>query len=166
VLINRAPVLALWTAVVAQRLGFDGDTALTLGKAVAGLNAQSKGRRIGVYKTPKTSKKSGLGEEFWIEICGRSVPAMKTKEGIRAVVKDKPIDPEKVRTYLKGKFGADLPSVYAAMRKLAGDIEPRDLAAKAFGLYETFRPTIPKGVPGWGRPGTLDLELIRTLERP
>ena len=41
--INRAPVLTLWVAVVAQRLGFDGDEALTLGKAVAGLYAQAKG---------------------------------------------------------------------------------------------------------------------------
>jgi hypothetical protein len=29
--INRAPVLALWAAVVAHRLGFDEDEALTLG---------------------------------------------------------------------------------------------------------------------------------------
>jgi hypothetical protein len=37
--INRAPVLTLWAAVVAERLGFDRDTALTLGQAVAGLSA-------------------------------------------------------------------------------------------------------------------------------
>jgi hypothetical protein len=48
--INRAPVLTLWAAVVAQRLGFAEDEALTLGKAVAGLNAQSKGRRLGIFK--------------------------------------------------------------------------------------------------------------------
>ena len=35
--INRAPVLTLWAAVVAQRLGFDEDEALSLGKAVAAL---------------------------------------------------------------------------------------------------------------------------------
>ena len=39
VLINRAPVLTLWAAVVAERLGFNPDEALSLGKAVAGLNA-------------------------------------------------------------------------------------------------------------------------------
>ena len=46
--INRAPVLTLWAVVVAERLGYDEKTALTLGKAVAGLNAQSKGRRLGI----------------------------------------------------------------------------------------------------------------------
>ena len=34
--INRAPVLTLWPAVVAERLGFDWEEALTLGRAVAG----------------------------------------------------------------------------------------------------------------------------------
>jgi hypothetical protein len=48
--INRAPVLTLWAAVVAERLGYDHDTAVTLGKAVAGLNAQSKARRLGMIE--------------------------------------------------------------------------------------------------------------------
>jgi hypothetical protein len=39
ILINRAPVLTLWATTVAERLGFDQDEALSLGKAVAGLNA-------------------------------------------------------------------------------------------------------------------------------
>ena len=34
--INRAPVLTLWAAVGAERLGFDHDEALTLGRAVTG----------------------------------------------------------------------------------------------------------------------------------
>jgi hypothetical protein len=47
--INRAPVLTLWAAVVAERLGFKKDEALSLGKALAGLNAQTKGRRLGIF---------------------------------------------------------------------------------------------------------------------
>lgn len=42
ILINRAPVLTLWATTVAERLGFAQDEALSLGKAVAGLTAQSK----------------------------------------------------------------------------------------------------------------------------
>ena len=34
--VNRAPVLTLWAAVVAERLGHDRDAAITLGRAVAG----------------------------------------------------------------------------------------------------------------------------------
>jgi hypothetical protein len=36
--INRAPVLTHWAAVVAERLGYDRDAALTLGKAVDSLS--------------------------------------------------------------------------------------------------------------------------------
>jgi hypothetical protein len=59
--INRAPVLTLWAAVVAERLGFEGDEALSLAKALAGLNAQSKGQRLGIYtpaeKQPAAARK-------------------------------------------------------------------------------------------------------------
>ncbi len=41
-MVNRAPVLTLWAAVVAEVLGFEHDEALTLGRAVAGLNAYSQ----------------------------------------------------------------------------------------------------------------------------
>src|SRR4051794_34913852 len=45
--VNRAPVLTLWAAVVAERLGQPADTALTLGRAVAGAAARVKARNIG-----------------------------------------------------------------------------------------------------------------------
>ena len=41
--INRAPVPTLWATVVAERLGLDRWTALTLGQAVAGPSAYAKG---------------------------------------------------------------------------------------------------------------------------
>ncbi|MGA8345069.1 MAG: hypothetical protein WB781_24280, partial [Candidatus Sulfotelmatobacter sp.] len=70
ILINRAPVLTLWASAVAEQLGFDRDEALSLGKAVAGLNAQSKGQRLGIFKpVPAEVKKARAqkrGEEFFI----------------------------------------------------------------------------------------------------
>src|SRR6476619_2172870 len=99
--INRAPVLTLWAAVVAQRLGFDEDEALSLGKALAGLNAQAKGRRLGIFKhneeKPKKAREKERGEKFRIEICGRPVPVKNTEAGIRAVKGTQEIDPEGVR---------------------------------------------------------------------
>ena len=168
VMINRAPVLTLWATVVAERLGFEQDTACTLGKAVAGLNAQAKGRMLGIYGDPKgphrgPPKKAGLGEDFWVEICGRPVPAKSTDQGVRAVVKDKPIDPASVRKYLGSKFGDDLVAVRDAMSELADACSPDDLTERAYGLYERFRPEIPKGKRGWGAKGALDLDLIRSL---
>jgi hypothetical protein len=168
IMINRAPVLTLWAAVVAERLGFDPDAALTLGKAMAGLTAQTKGRMLGIYEPAKgpeggPPKKVGLGEEFWVELCGRGIPAKNTDEGVRAVVKDKPIDPGGVQRYLQQKFGAGLGAAREAMTALAGAFQPEALADRAFSLYEQFRPRIPPGKRGWGAKGVLDLALIRSL---
>jgi hypothetical protein len=56
--INRAPVLTLWAAVVAERLGFRRDESLTLGRAVAGVNAY-KGVSLGLFRpSPKSVKDS------------------------------------------------------------------------------------------------------------
>ena len=55
--INRAPVLTLWAAIVAERMGYKKDEALTFGKAVAGLNAQSKGKRLGIYEEKSEEEK-------------------------------------------------------------------------------------------------------------
>src|SRR3982074_2349147 len=118
--INRAPVLTLWATIVAQRLGFDEDEALTLGKAVAGLNAQAKGRRLGIFKPheekPKKARDKERGERFLIEVCGGPVPATNTDDGIRAVKGAQVIEPDGVRRYLKSKFGDDLGAVRKAMQ--------------------------------------------------
>lgn len=167
VMINRAPVLTLWAVVVAERLGFERDEALTFGKAVAGLNAQSKGRSLGIFKPghEKTRQpaKSGVGEEFWVQMCGRAVPAVETETGLRAVVRDRPIEPSSVAKYLETKFGSDLDEVRGAMTALAMSMNPSELANRAYGLYEQFRPEIPAGKRGWGAKGQLDLGLIRSL---
>jgi hypothetical protein len=166
-LINRAPVLTLWAAVVAERLGFNQDEALSLGKALAGLNAQSKGRRLGIFKpTPKELKKvreREQGEEFRVELLGRALPAVNTEEGVRAVIKSKPIEPETVKRYLESKFGEALPEARKAMMELASALDPEELAQQGFSLYEQFRPQIPEGVSGWGAKGELDLGRIRKL---
>ena len=48
--INRAPVLTLWAAMVAERLGFGRATASTLGRAVAGFSAHANGVSLGITK--------------------------------------------------------------------------------------------------------------------
>ena len=165
--INRAPVLTLWAAVVAERLGFDWPEALTLGKAVAGLTAQRKGQRLGIFKPVpaevKRARAKKRGEEFWLELCGRPVTAVNTTDGVRAVVEDKPIEPASVERYLQSKFGDDLAAARDAMRELAKAFKLEQLAEKAFELYVKFRPNVAEGVTGWGAKGTLDLGRIRSL---
>jgi hypothetical protein len=42
VMVIRAPLLTFWAAVVAEVLGYEHDEPLTLGGAVAGMNAYSQ----------------------------------------------------------------------------------------------------------------------------
>src|ERR1039457_3708380 len=136
ILINRAPVLTLWAAVVAERLGFKHDEALSLGKAVAGLTAQSKGQRLGIFRpTPKELKnvrECERGEEFRVELLGRALPAVNTDQGVRAVIESKPIDPGGVERYLESKFGDALPEARKAMTELANALKPDELAQRGF----------------------------------
>ncbi len=169
VLVNRAPVLTLWAAVVAQRLGFDEDEALSLGRAVAALNAQSKGRSLGIFKPAQKADEARRqarerpAELLWVRLCNRAIPAKMTDKGLRAVLKGKVLEAEPARRYLESKFGDSLPRVRQAMEALAQAYPPDELAEKAFELYEKFRPEIPPGRAGWGRKGELRLELIRQL---
>ena len=164
--INRAPVLTLWATIVAERLGYNKSEALTLGKAVAGLNAQSKGRRLGIYEEKKdddNEKEKKPARLQFIELLGRGVPAVKTSKGLRATIKGEEIDAESVQKYLKQKFGEELDEARGAMEKLAKAYPPKQLEGKAYDLYEKFRPKIPEGTKGWGAKGDLDLDYIQSL---
>jgi hypothetical protein len=168
--INRAPVLTLWAVVVAERLGFDHDEALTLGHAVAGLNAYSKGVSLGLFHPAPEAvrehrKKSQKDKILSVALLARAVPVVHTPDGLRALTKDKPDDPASVTRYLEGKFGEALPDVRAAMTRLARALPAKDLAARAYGLYERFRPEVPAGARGWGAKGELDLGRLKELER-
>jgi hypothetical protein len=166
ILVNRAPVLTLWAAVVAEHLGQPRATALTLGKAVAGLNAQSKGRRLGIYEPAESKRKPRAeGQPEGVPLLGRLVPVRKTPSGLRALNKEQVVDPAGVERYLRQKFGEDLARVRAAMEALAAAYRPNDLEEVAYPLYERFRPEIPGGVRGWGAKGRLSLRTIRNLAR-
>jgi hypothetical protein len=169
VTINRAPVLTLWAAVVAERLGYDHEAALTLGKAVAGLNAQSKGRRLGIFEEPKGPQKERepkarqLGEQFKVSLLNRRLPVIITDQGARVTVKGQLIDSAGVRRYIAQRFGHELADARAAMEALAKAYSPDRLAAHAYLLYKEVRPDIPEGKKGWGAAGQLELDHIRSL---
>jgi hypothetical protein len=163
--INRAPVLTLWAAVVAERLGFDHDEALTLGKAVAGLSAQAKCRRLGIFEPSPDSLEQKRREhgpdEAMIDFMQRHVPVIVTPDGIRASTHGKAMSPQSVEKYIAGKFGSHLGEARAAMTALAKSIPVSEINRTAFGLYTKFRPEVPEGVEEWGAAGALNLEAVR-----
>jgi hypothetical protein len=170
VTVNRAPVLTLWAAVVAQRLGFDREEALTMGRVVAGLNAYAKGKSLGLFRPAPEDVRSARerlrhGAQMHVDLLHRAVPVAVTPDGLRALSKDKPVSPESVQRYLAGKFGDALGAVDQAMEDLAASLDAGELARSAYSLYEAFRPEVPAGVRGWGAAGVLDVERIRNAAK-
>lgn len=88
---------------------------------------------------------------------------MQTADGLRALVKDRPIDPVSVEKYLRAKFGELYDVARETMRVLARRYPPAELAGRGYHLYEQFRPAVPAGTRGWGAAGTLDLGKIAAL---
>jgi hypothetical protein len=167
--INRAPVLTLWASIVAERLGFDRDLALTLGQAIAGMSAYAKGVSLGIIEPrPEAVRERGErleeGERLHIDLLGRAVPVVRTPKGLRALNKGKPGSPDKIERYLHSKFKDRLEEARAAMAELAAAFDEEELWRRGFKLYEAFRPEVPKGERGWGAVGVLDLEAIRNLK--
>ncbi len=166
--INRAPVLTLWGTIVARRLGFGPEESLALGKAVAALNAQAKGRSLGIFRARthrdlEKVREAAAKAEVGVAFMGRSIPMRHTEAGLMPVLGGRLVEPSSVERYLQEKFADALESVRDAMETLARAYPPGELADEAFALYERFRPEIPAGVRGWGARGILDLERIRRL---
>jgi hypothetical protein len=149
--VNRAPVLTLWAAVVAGRLGRPPDTALTLGRAVAGSAARVKARSIG--REERKSDTPRLREEHVtapVFLLGKTVRLLPNADGeLRAADGDQPNDPSAVERYLAKAFGDHLAEVQAAMEALAARHDPAELNRIGFRLYERFRPEVPPGNEGW-----------------
>lgn len=166
--INRAPVLTLWAAVVAERVGFRREEALTFGRVVAGLNAYAKGRSLGIFapsrqKVSQARKELAAGKTIKVELLNRAIPAERTKDGLRALSKGKPVDPDSVKKYLEGKFGEGLGDTRKAMAELARAYTPSELSDNAYDLYVKFRPAVAGGKKGWGAKGRLSLKKITSM---
>ena len=112
--INRAPVLNLWVAVVAQRQGYSFEEGLTFGRWVSGTLAQSKGRSLGIFeakevseeeKAAKRRRDEALGVRR-LDVFGMHVPSVECDGRQVAVSQGKPIDPSGTEAYLQRAFGA------------------------------------------------------------
>lgn len=161
--VNRAPVLTLWAAVVAERLGHPRETALSLAGAVAGTAARAKARRLGLVEHRGGEDAASTKPRDTARLLGKEVALTHDADGI--VLADagggKPGAAAPVAAYVIKAFGNRLAETRAAMEELAGRFEPGELNRIGFRLYEAFRPEVPGDMRGWGAKGELDLQKIR-----
>src|SRR6476469_9622310 len=129
--VNRAPVLTLWAAVVAERLGHPPATALSLASAVAGTAARAKARRLGLAEKPAPAEPAGPrppAARRTVLLLGREIPVTETAEGLLAAEPDgRPAPPGAVEAYVARAFGKRLDEVRAAMEALAARRPPEEL---------------------------------------
>lgn len=163
--VNRAPVLTLWAAVVAERLGHPPDTALSLASVVAATAARAKARRLGIAEDTPRDDRPRRPRRATTRLLGREVPLTHDASGL--VLADagggQPAQAGPAAAYIQKAFGRRLAEVRAAMEELARQYEPEELNRIGFRLYEGFRPTVPTDVRGWGAKGEFDLAKVREV---
>src|ERR1700712_2475071 len=110
--VNRAPVLTLWAAIVAERLGHDADAAITLGRAVAGSSARVKARAIGLEEKHEGSDLGEAAKQAprpaprqTVHLLGRDVPVVEQKGSQYALGCDKPASSHPAHAYVERAFG-------------------------------------------------------------
>lgn len=163
--VNRAPVLTLWAAIVAEHLGHDADAAITLGRAVAGSSARVKARAIGLEDKESGTRSTAKSAEpatpqRTVHLLGRDISVIERRGSQFALDGDKAAAPGPARAYVEKAMGEHLAAVRRAMDTLARSLPPDELNRTGFRLYERFRPEVPAGAKGWGAKGILDLRRI------
>jgi hypothetical protein len=182
---SRASVLTLWASVVAERLGHQRMTALTLAKAVAGTTARLKVKVIGRARwvgsrdemgpaldldLPRLHKRPAMAH---VVLLGKTIPLLKDASGqLRAALRTLPTrdgavadeyvaaDPAEVERYLINTFGPHLADVRTAMEILVACYEPMELNRIGFQLYENFQPSGAYGHEGRRGKAALEIENI------
>ena len=166
ILINRAPVLTLWAAVVAEKtFSVSFTEALSLGSAVASVTARGKGMSIGIFRKEDDSESRAVVVECDREydLLGTEIRARSTPSGIRAVGENgEESDPYRTWRLLNRRFGNYLGLVCREFRsaaQAAGDSLPET----AYQFYQHIRPDIPEGTKGWGAHGHLDMKKVSSF---
>ena len=165
--VNRAPVLTLWAAVVAERLGHPEDTALTLGSAVAGTAARVKARRLGIAEDrPEEDSARRRGdtskEGCAVRLLGREIPVSRSEGAYSwprtANVRSRPRPSEPTSRAPSATAWARCGRQWTSWRRRC---RRTNSTGSGFRLYERFRPEVPEGVEGWGAKAVLDIGRIR-----
>jgi hypothetical protein len=185
-IVSRTSLLTLWASVVAERLGHERMTALTLAKAVAGTTARLKVRVIGRKQwvggreetdpdlgmdLPRQHGKAAMAQ---VVLLGKRIPLLTDASGQpRAALRTLPTrdggvadeyvaaDPAEVDRYLIKTFGLHLADLRTAMEGLAACYEPMELNRIGRQLYENFQSSGPHNHKG--RPGKAAQEIENVL---
>ncbi|KAF8591593.1 hypothetical protein K439DRAFT_1380652, partial [Ramaria rubella] len=164
VVVNRAPIMTAWATVVAERMGFKREEALSIASVYTEVNATSKGVKLGKLEERNLNglEASEGGGQPYINFMGRRLPVFSTQSSQwRALLKGEPVSPSSAFKYITSSLRQTTGHIMGAMRLLAETYTPKELNNVAFGLYAEFRPQ----VEGWGKKGEVRCETILAARR-
>ncbi|GLB33886.1 hypothetical protein LshimejAT787_0107700 [Lyophyllum shimeji] len=170
--VNRAPLMMAWATVVAERLGFRREEALSIASVYTEMNAVMKGVSLGIYESGKERGMEAVkgGSQSYIELMGRRyvhcmnfsvtypfstsermwllrIPLYQTQtQQWRALSNGSPVKPSTAFSYISRAFRQTTPWIVGALKLLADSFSPEELNNVAWGLYAEFRPTVDR----WG----------------
>jgi len=169
-IVNRAPIMTAWAMVVAERMGFQREEALSIASVYTDMNAISKGVSLGIYEPDKGNnmEASPSGAQPYVDLMGRRIPLYRTNITIdstqwRALSASAPVPPSSAYKYITSSLRQTTPFVIGALRLLAQSYGPDELNRKGFGLYADFRPDVESGQKGWGKKGQVKCQTILDL---
>ncbi|KAK0490930.1 hypothetical protein IW261DRAFT_1547212 [Armillaria novae-zelandiae] len=163
-IINRAPLMTAWAMIVAERLGFRREEALSIASVYTEMNALSKGVSLGIYKDGKQRGLDAIrgGSQPYVELMGRSPLYQSQSNQWRALLNSKPAQPSSPFSYISRSFRQTTPHIIGALRLLAESFTPKELNNKGWALYTEFRPS----VNAWGERSEVKCEIILNLRNP
>ncbi|KAK1236492.1 hypothetical protein PQX77_000269 [Marasmius sp. AFHP31] len=187
VVINRAPLMTLWATMVAERMGFKREEALSIGidtrslichfpsmnqnhlvlysaSVYTEMNAISKGVSLGIFEEGKgkgLDATSG-GTQPYVDFIGRSPLYQTQEEDWRALLHSIPVKPSAAFGYISRSFRQTTPHIAGSLRLLADSYSPNEINGKAWSLYVKFRPDVNE----WGKRSKVECSDILNLRKP
>lgn len=162
--INRAPLMTAWAMVVAERLGFEREEALSIASVYTEMNAISKGVSLGLIDESRKKEIEILpeGKQPYVDLMGRRIPLYQSRSSKwLALSGGSPALPGTAFSYVSRSFRQTTPHVLGSLRLLAESYPPKELNEKGYSLYADFRPV----VDGWGKRGEVQCARILSLRK-
>jgi hypothetical protein len=151
---------------VAERLGYPSETALTLGRFVAGSIARAKSRRLDISDEKQDSEeRHARAAELkprrqTVHLLGRDIPVVAAGNStLRAEDDGNRRRPRACSPTSRGRSGSGA-DTREAIAALAASLPPDELNRVGVRLCERFRPDVPEGAQGWDAKGELRIERI------
>ncbi|TCD69650.1 hypothetical protein EIP91_006667 [Steccherinum ochraceum] len=166
--INRAPIMTAWSFIVAERLGFQREEALSIASVYTEMNAISKGVSIGIYDKGKGKGVEATrgGSQPYVDLMGRRkilIGFLIHNSGCqwRALSSGTPVSPSAAFSYITRTLKQTAPQIVGALRLLGASYSPAELNRTGYAMYAEFRPE----VDGWGKRSELKCSTILGLRK-